>query len=159
MVTIPSILGTKYAEIMDSMLESDIFTVSCKLVYNEEMQVISDPMPSLRNQKTMNLQDMHPSSPFKRGASSFKVVETTEDISLRMYWDKRDFQKFGHIQVPDGSVMTITKYSNLDKMNKAIALLVCTDKTDHQEWRFIKSAEPIVHGLNNNYLMCFWGRA
>ena len=102
---------------------------------------------------------MHPSNGFKRGDVSIKTIETTEEVPVRMYCDKKSFQKFGHIQVPDGSVMTITQYKYLDKFNKAIALLVCTDKTDHQEWRFVKSAEPITHGLNNNYLMGFWGRA
>lgn len=159
MITIPDILGIKYAEVMDSLLASDLFTVECKLVYNEQMEILTNPLPSMRQQKIMNLQDMHPSNAFRRGDSSFRTVETTEDISLRMYWDKKDFQKFGHIQVPDGTVMTITKYENLDKINKAVALLVCTAKTAHQEWRFIKSAEPIVHGLNNNYLMSFWLRS
>lgn len=159
MLNIPAILGTKYAEVMDSMLASDLFTVPCKLVFNEEMQVINDVMPALRQQKIMNLQDMHPSNGFKRGDVSIKTVETTEEIPARMYWDQKSFQRFGHIQVPDGSVMTVTKYQYLDKFNKAVGLIVCTDKTDHQEWRFIKSAEPIVHGLNNNYLMAFWVRA
>jgi hypothetical protein len=159
MIIIPAILGTKYAEVMDSLLASDLFTVPCKLVFNEEMTVINNQMPALRQQKIMNLQDMHPSNGFKRGDVSIKTIETTEDVPIRMYWDKKSFQKFGHIQVPDGSVMTICQYKYLDKFNKAIALLVCTDKTDHQEWRFIKSAESTVHGLNNNYLMSFWMRA
>jgi hypothetical protein len=159
MLKIPDIIGIKYAEVMDSFLESNLYTVPCQLVYNEQIEVIDNQMPLVRQNKTMNLQDMHPSNGFKRGDKSFRTIETTENISLRMYWEKKDFQKFGHIQVQDGVVMTITKYENLDKFNKAIALLVCTDKTSHQEWRFIKSAEPIVHGLNNNYLMAFWRRA
>lgn len=159
MLKIPDFLGDKYAEVMDSLFESSLFAIPCKLVYTEEIQLINTPMPAPRQNKTMNLQDMHPSNGFKRGDKTFKTVETTEEISLRVYWDKKDFQKFGHIQVPDGTVMTISKYESIDKFNKAVSLIICTDKTSNQEWRFIKSAEPIVHGLNNNYLMVFWRRA
>jgi hypothetical protein len=86
-------------------------------------------------------------------------VENTEDITLRIYWDKRDFKKFGNIEVPDGSIMTIGKYEDLQKITRAKALLVYADKTNHQEWRFVKSSEPNIHGYNNNYIMCFWRRA
>jgi hypothetical protein len=63
----------------------------------------------------MSLQDISPDSGFKRGSTSFKTVENTEDITLRIYWDKRDFKKFGNIEVPDGSIMTIGKYEDLQK--------------------------------------------
>jgi hypothetical protein len=86
-------------------------------------------------------------------------VENTEDITLRVYWDKKDFKKFGNIEVPDGSVMTIGKYTDLIKVNRANALLINTDKTGNVEWKFTRTSEPTLHGLSNNYFMCFWGRA
>ena len=106
MVTIPSIVFTKYAEFADAMLASTGFGAPCKLVYTEEIQVINNPVPNIKQRKLMNLQDTSPDSGFKRGSTSFKTVETTEDINLRLYWDKKDFKKFGNIDVPDGSLIS-----------------------------------------------------
>lgn len=159
MVTIPSGVFTKYAEFADAMLASNGFGIACKLVYTEKIQTIDQTVPNIKQRKVMNLQNISPDSGFKRGDTSFKTVETTEDITLRVYWDKKDFKRFGNIEVPDGSIMTIGKYSDLSNINKAKALLINTDKTGHIEWRFTKSSEPTMHGLDNNYFMCFWSRA
>ena len=115
MVVIPSIIAIKYAEFADAMLASTGFGILCKIVYTEEIQVINNSVPAIKERKVMNLQDISPDSGFKRGSTSFKTVENTEDITLRIYWDKRDFKKFGNIEVPDGSIMTIGKYEDLQK--------------------------------------------
>jgi hypothetical protein len=159
MVIIPSGVFTKYAEFADAMLASSGFGVSCKLVYTEKIQTIDQTVPEIKQRKLMNLQDTSPDSGFKRGTTSFKTIENTEDITLRVYWDKKDFKKFGNIEVPDGSVMTIGAYSDLIKINRAKALLINTDKTGNTEWRFTKSSEPTLHGLDNHYFMCFWSRS
>jgi hypothetical protein len=159
MVTIPSGVFTKYTEFADAMLASSGFGTSCKLVYTEKIQVIDDTVPNLKQRKIMNLQNTSPDSGFRRGNTSFKTVESTEDITLRVYWDKKDFKKFGNIEVPDGSVMTIGAYSDLQKVNRAKELLINTDKTGNVEWKFTKTSEPTLHGFSNNYFMCFWGRS
>lgn len=159
MVTIPSQVFTKYAEFADAMLASSGFGVACKLVYMEKIEVIDNDVPNLKQRKLMNLQNTAPDSGFRRGDKSFRTVETTEDITLRVYWDKKDFKKFGNIEVPDGSIMTIGAYVDLQKLSKAKALLIETDKTGHVEWKFVRSSEPTLHGLNQNYVMCFWSRS
>jgi len=159
MVDIPSAVFTKYAEFANAMLASSGFGTSCKLVYTEKIQTISDPVSDIKQRKLMNLQTASPNAGFKRGSTGFKTVESTEEITLRVYWDKKDFKKFGNIEVPDGSMMTIGAYSDLEKINRAKALLINTDKTGHSEWRFVKSSEATIHGLDSNYFMCFWSRA
>lgn len=159
MVTIPSGVFTKYAEFADAMLASSGFGMSCKLVYTDKIEVIDQTVPNLKQRKVMNLQDTSPDSGFKRGTSSYKTVETTENITLRVYWDKKDFKKFGNIEVPDGSVMTIGTYADLPKINRAKQLLINTDRTGHVEWSFVKASEPTLHGLTQNYFMCFWTRS
>ena len=89
----------------------------------------------------------------------FGKKDTTEDITLRVYWDQKDFKKYGNVNIPDGSIMAISNYSDLGKIRKAAFLLVQTAKTGHAQWKFEKAAEPTVHGLNNNYLMSYWKRA
>lgn len=158
MVNIPPIVFTKYSEFAEAMVSPSGFGVACKLVYMEKIEVVNN-VPNIKARKVMNVQDISPDSGFTRGNSSFKTTETTEDITLRVYWDKRDFKKFGNIQVPDGSVMTIGKYSDLERINRAKALLLYSDRTGNVEWRFVKSSEPTLHGLDNQYFMCFWSRA
>jgi len=159
MVTIPSGVFTKYAEFADAMLASDGFGMSCKLVYTDKIQVIDNNVPEIKQRKLMNLQNVSPQSGFKRGDVSYKTVETTENIILRVYWDKKDFKRFGNIEVPDGAVMTIGAYADLSKINRAKELLLNTDRTGHTEWSFTKASEPTLHGLNQNYFMCFWSRS
>lgn len=160
MVTIPSGVFNKYAEFADAMLTPEVFGTACKLVYTDKIQVIDNSVPEIKQRKLMNLQNVSPQSGFKRGEISYKTVETTEDITLRIYWDKKEFKKFGNIEAPDGSLMTIGAYADLPKINKAIALLINTDKNGHADWRFTKIGEPTLYGLDSkNYFMCFWGRS
>lgn len=158
-ISIPSGVFTKYAEFADAMLASNGFGMSCKLVYNEKIQVNSQSVPNVKQRKMLNLQNASPNAGFSRGDVEFKTIETVEDITLRVYWDKKDFKKFGNIEVPDGAIMTIGAYANLAKINKAKALRINTDRTGHAEWEFVKNSEPTLHGLDQNYFMCFWNRA
>lgn len=162
MIKIPPAVFSKYLEFADSMLETTVFGRLCKLVFTEEIQEINQDVPNIKQRKVMNLQDISPESGFKRGTTSFKTIETTEDIILRLYWDKKDFKKFGNIEVPDGSLMTIGHFPDLIRVNRAKALLINTDRSEHVEWRFVKTGEPILFGLNTtgyHYFMCYWSRA
>jgi hypothetical protein len=104
------------------------------------------------------VQKINPDSGFSRGSKKFKTVENTESITLRIYWDEKDFKKYGNVNMPDGSIMAISTYSDLAKIRRAAFLLVQTAKTAHTQWKFEKAAEPTVHGLNNDYLMSYWRR-
>lgn len=102
---------------------------------------------------------MRPSAvnPYRREASH-KTIETTEDITLRVYWTKKDFEKVGNVNVPDGGIMTIGDFDDLYKVQRCQALLVYTDK-DHIPWRFEKLAEPFMFGLDKESSICYWRRA
>jgi len=156
---IPSGLFTKYAELADQMLALTGFGTQCKLVYTDKIELMDYSVPDFKQKKVFDLQKTNPSSGFGRGNKKFKTVETTEDITLRIYWDEKDFKKFGNIHMPDGSVMAIGKYSELAKIRKAAFLLIQTDKTDHAAWKFEKAAEPTIHGLDKGYLISYWKRA
>ena len=106
----------------------------------------------------MDLQKVNPDSGFGRGSNKFTTIETTEDITLRIYWDQKEFKKFGNVNLPDGSVMAIGNYSQLAKIRKAAFLLIECAKTGHAQWKFEKAAEPTVHGLDKSYLMSYWKR-
>jgi len=160
MVSIPSTVFTKYAEFADVMLTlSTGFGTQCQLVYTDKIVTIQKSVPAIKQKKVMNLQSVSPDAGFSRGDEEFKTVETKENITLRVYWDKKDFKKFGNIEAPDGSIMTIGKLIDMPKTAKAKALIINTDTTGHVEWRFTRTSEPTLHGLDQNYFMCFWARA
>lgn len=149
----------KYSELAEVMLlENGGFGIKCKLVYTNKIEEIQTTAPQLKQKKMMNLQQTSPQDVFGRSNENFRVVEVSEDITLRIYWTQKDFKKFASISVPDGSIMTIGRYSDLQKVNKATSLRIQTAKTGHQEWIFEKSGEATIHGLDNNYFMCFWKR-
>lgn len=156
--TIPSGLFSTYAEYADAMLATSGFGTVCKLVYVEKIEVASTTVPNVQQKKTMNLQRMGNDNGFRRGDTSYKTVETTEEITLRTYWTKKDFKKISNIDLPDGAVMCIGNYSDLSNIQKASFLLIETNKTGHQPWKFEKAAEPMLFGLDNNYLVSYWKR-
>ena len=159
MVTLPTGVYAKYDEFATEMLnQSTGFGVQCQLVFTDKIEVATQSVPNFKQKRVMNVQSINPDSGFGRGTKKFKTVETTENITLRIYWDEKDFKKYGNINMPDGSIMAISNYSDLAKIRKAVFLLVQTAKTAHAQWKFEKAAEPTVHGLNNDYLMSYWRR-
>jgi|TARA_R100000008_G_scaffold82837_1_gene67523 hypothetical protein len=159
MVTIPTGVYGKYNDFATEMLNlTSGFGVSCKLVYTDKIEVETKAVPSFKQKRVMNIQKLNPDDGFGRGTKKFRTVENTENITLRVYWDKKDFKKYGNVDIPDGSVMTIGNYSDLAKIRKAAFLLIECDKTGHTQWKFEKAAEPTVHGLNSAYLMSYWKR-
>lgn len=163
MVTIPTGVYSKYNEFATEMLSSDTgFGVACQLVYTDKIEIIEQanikPVPSFKQKRVLNVQKINPDAGFSRGGKKFKTVEVTENITLRIYWDQKEFKKYGNISLPDGSVMAIGNYSELAKIKKAAFLLIETAKTGHAQWKFEKAAEPTVHGLNKDYLTSYWKR-
>lgn len=157
MITIPSGVFSKYAEAADAMLALSGFGTQCKLVFANKIEVVNN-VPSIKKKKTLGLQHSNSVDGFNRGETSYRTVETTEDIVLRVYWDKKTFEKYAGIDFPNGGVMTIGAYADLDNVDRASFLLINTDKTGHVEWKFEKVAESRIHGLNKNYIMSFWKR-
>ena len=144
MVSIPSGVFTKYDEFATEMLNADSgFGIKCQIVYTDKIEVMEGAnvksVSNFRQKRVMDVQRSNPDSGFGRGAKNFK--------------------KYGNVNIPDGSIMAISNYSDLGKIRKAAFLLVQTAKTGHAQWKFEKAAEPTVHGLNNNYLMSYWKRA
>ena len=50
-MAIPSGVFTKYAEVADTMLSLSGFGTQCQLVYTDKIQVITDPVPNIKQKK------------------------------------------------------------------------------------------------------------
>lgn len=153
---IPTKVFKKFREAADAMLDLSGFGITCKLVYTDKIEEVGE-VSGIKQMKTMTI-NKSPSSGFNRGDSSFRMVETFEDIVLRVYWNKKDFKKFSSVDIADGTIMTIGNLSDMGNINKCKALIINSATTGHTEWRFEKTSEPTVHGLDNSSFMCFWNR-
>lgn len=142
---IPSGVFTKYAQAADLMLSASVFGKECTLVYTEKI-TSGGQSEDLYQRRTMN------PSGGNRGDEITSLVETTEDVIMRFYWDKKSFTKLGDIELPDGSCMTISPLSLRSKVEKAAFMR-------YQGWTFEKAAEPKIWGLDANYLVVYWSRA
>jgi hypothetical protein len=157
MVSIPEKAFTKYKEFVDEMITS--FGVSCDVVYTHQVEVISESVPTVKQRRSLNIQNRNEPAGFSRGTSTFKTVENTDTIKMRVYRSKKDFIKIGQIDVPDGAIQTISYLSDLPKLNRAVALITDTHLAGHETYRYVKIGEPAPHGLQHSrYIVCLWKR-
>ena len=147
-----------------------LFTRTATLVYPEKKEdcpnCIIDNMAG-RSRSVSRYQAGGP-YPFERGmpcpycgSKGYKAIESTDDITLRIYWDRKfwvstDFK----IDVPDGGIQTISYMTDLPKILRAKELIVHKDIEDYGEIRFKRTGEYYPMGLKQNrYVACFWERA
>lgn len=156
-INIPSTVFTKYQEFADGMISN--FGINCQLVYTEKVEEITESVPRVKQRRSLNIQNRNDPAAFARGSKKYKTVENTEDIKLRVYWNRKDWVKIGEIDVPDGAIQTIGYLTDLPKVNKAKSLIVNTDVSGYERYDFVKTAEPFPYGLQQNrYFVCFWSR-
>jgi hypothetical protein len=91
-----------------------------------------------------------------RGDELTEYVETTENVTLRVYYDKKSFYKVASLTVPDGGCMTICSVSLRQKLDRASFLLTNTEQD--QPWKYEKASEIIPWGLDKQYIVCAWAR-
>lgn len=149
---IPAILYTKYNEAMSLFLSTDNFGIPCKLVYQKTSTLSSAPIP-LRQRLTINGPQAGQAG-MLRGSEATQTIETTEDITLRVYYDKKSFDKIGLFDFLSGSCMTIGPLLLLDNIKKAHSLIVNSNRDSSQ--RFERAGEPQIWGLNGQYCAAYW---
>jgi hypothetical protein len=143
---IPSNVYTKYDEAMSMFSSLDNFGVACQLVYQKISPISSTPA-DIRQRLTMNPQAGQ--AGMVRGGEATKVVETTQDITLRVYSDKKSFEKVGGFDYAAGSCMTIGTSAQTEDIRKADYIII--DKV-----RLQRSGEVLVWGLNTDYCIAHW---
>lgn len=106
--------------------------------------------------------------PFDRGqpcpycnGRGYKAVEDTEIIKLRIYYDKKFFNRIAaSLNLPEGSIMTISNMSNLTKIERAKYLIPKYDGIqDYNITKFEKAGPSIPNGFQQNpvkYVTTFW---
>ncbi len=73
-----------------------------------------------------------------------------KDITLRLYWEPRDWIGGIPLENPAGLVQTIGYMSDLNDMEQAEKILVNSALEDTKRWECERAGEPQPHGFRNN---------
>ena len=150
----------------------DLFARTATLVYPEKREQCPNCYMNtmgVRNQSISSYRTGGP-YPFERGmpcpycnGKGYKAVEATEDITLRIYWDRKFWAKVGNsIDMPDGAIQTIALMTDLEKIQKSKYLIPNYDGIEkYDKMRFEKSGASYPQGFKQNatkYIVTFWNR-
>lgn len=160
--SIPSSVFNIYDEVCDELLNNNRIGKNCKLIY-----------PKLSTQCPNCVYAPGGSNVYQQGGpNQFTGIcpycdgkgviytDNMETIRLRIYWTKKEWQKFvSNLQFPDGVVMTIGFIADLPKILQANEVILNSDIEVYNSYRYKLAAEPFPHGFGKNkYFMAFWKR-
>ena len=156
-ITVPQSVFDKYFEVIDSTFT--IFGVTCQLVYIDVIEMLEEEYDNLPTSNSIN-PHRRVNTDYNRGNIAYIEVEKIEDITLKVYWDRRGWIKVTNdINVPDGSIQTICFTTDLPKILRAKELIVHKGVKDILEMRFQLAGECYPMGLQQDrYFGCFWER-
>ena len=149
-----------------------LFTRTATLVYPEKREqcpnCYMDTMGT-RNRSISRYRTGGP-YPFERGmpcpycnGKGYKVIEATEDITLRIYWNRKGWVDIGiPIDIPEGSIQTIAYMDDLAKIKKAKYLMPKYDTIEsYHTLKYERAGMSYPQGFKQNttkYVVTFWTR-
>ena len=139
-----------------------LFTRTATLVYPEKKEdcpnCILDTMGT-RNRAITMYQPGGP-YPFERGmpcpycgGQGYKASETTDTITLRIYWDRKSWVNIGTpIEIPNGSIQTISYMDDLTKIQQCKYMIPQYDGIEKYDTtaKFQKSGPSFPQGFKQN---------
>jgi len=149
-----------------------LFTRTATLVYPEKREQCPNcylNTMGTRN-KSVSVYRTGGPYPFERGmpcpycnGKGYKAIETTEDITLRIYWDRKSWVNIGiPIDIPDGSIQTIAYMTDLPKIEKAKYMIPNYDGIEkYDKGKYEKNGPSHPQGFKQNdtkYVVTFWNR-
>ena len=95
-----------------------------------------------------------------RGTVITREVEVFTDITLKVYWDAKQWvQVTPSLVAPDAAIQTIAFMKDLQQILSAKFLIVQKGVPDGMEMRFERVGGHTPMGLKQNrYFACFWKR-
>ena len=165
-ITIPSGVFTKYNELADAMITN--FGVRCTLVYPEKRTECTNCTPITFGGRSTSIYKAGGPVAFTTGficplceGQGFTRTENTEKITLRVYWNRKEWIDVGfETDIPDSTIQTIGYMTDFPKLNKAKNLLVHDTIGGYKTLRFVREGEPYPHGFKKDrYVITFWKRS
>lgn len=166
MVNIPQSIFNTYNSYVDDFI-IDNFGVNCKLVYPALKTECPNCIVDLIGQKSSNLYKSGGPYPFQDGmicpycnGDGFRSDSPTETIKLRVYWNKKEWQKIGmNVNMQDGAAQIIGFLTDMPKIRKAVSIEVLSDYENAINYKFILSGETFPWGFKKNrYFVGFLDR-
>ena len=150
-IRIPSGVLTKYKEVIDATISTDMFGVVCQLVFEEQIEVISNTFDNIPYTKSVNAHRRDGKEQYKTGTKTYKTVERFEDITIKVYWTPKDFVvPFKNLNVPDGSIQIIGYQSDLPRIRRAKAFIPMKTNDDIGGIRYKLYKEPFPMGIGKD---------
>jgi hypothetical protein len=155
--SIPQKIFDKYNEIIDATIND--LGVDCQLIYVEKVEELDNPDDNRPENRSIN-PHRRKKDQYNRDNKTYKEVEKTETIKMKVYWDRKAWLKVGGVLVvPDNSIQTVFFGSDLGKVMRAKQLIAHTEIDDDIEMKFKKFGEPFPIGFHKErYWVCFWER-
>lgn len=160
-----STIKQMYKSQIDSLFGSDRLSLPCKLISkdNKKTQCPNCIVDPITGRSSGRYKTGGPISfpygqlcPVCNGIGfSFNVNETT--IDLLVVYDYRKWINFNaNTGIPDGMIQTISKFSDLRKIQSANTLVVNTG-VNYPSNEYVRDSEPQPVGLGaSDYLYTFW---
>lgn len=151
MVSLNRTIFDKYNEFADEMIAS--FGVLCGVYYVNKI-VQSGSVDNVKISKSLRPFDKR--DEFKQ-TDSYTTSETSENIRLRVYWDRKSFKKIGDMVIPDGGIMTIGYLSDMPKLRSCEYLKPNIENEAYLGYEFKKLTAPIPWAFKKErYCVCGW---
>jgi hypothetical protein len=154
-ISVPQSLFDKYNEVCDWFLTDDNMSRLCTLVFPpKRTPCVNCIKPA--GSSTTNIYKHGGPAPFTFGScplcggSSFKEVEITDTIRLRIYFEKSAWIKIGESTlIADAEVMVIGFLSDVPKLRRAVEILLVKDNRE-AEYRTVLLGRPYPHGFGKS---------
>jgi len=151
-----------------------LFTRTATLVYPEKKEDCPNCIMSTMgvSNRSISIYQTGGPYPFDRGmpcpycnGKGYKATEATDSITLRIYWDRKNWVKTGaEINIPDGGIQTIAYMTDLDKIEKCKYMIPIYDGIEKYDTnaKYEKAGISFPQGFKQNatkYVVTFWNRA
>jgi hypothetical protein len=156
-----------FTDAISALLYDDACTMPCTIYYGitkyeDCVNCVFDPTG---NKSSNRFQDGGP-LPFPFGSicpmcngNGKRGVESSENINLMVIWDAKEFINVGTVNDPDGMIQTVTFASNMPTLKRAKELLVATEISSYNRYRYERVSEPHPCGFTNEFVECMWRRS
>ena len=149
-----------------------LFTRTATLVYPEKREQCPNCYMNTmgtRN-KSVSVYKTGGPYPFERGmpcpycnGKGYKASAASDEITLRIYWNKKSWVDIGiPIDVPDGSIQTISYMTDLPKIEQCKYLIPNYDGIEkYDKAKYIRNGGSYPQGFKQNntkYIVTFWNR-
>jgi hypothetical protein len=144
----------------------DGFAIPCKIVYPYTKYEACDCVGSDIGNTSSNRHITGAPVPF-HGISTCPVcdgtgkrpVETSENVSLAVIFDYKQFLKIADVQIPTGAIQILSNKSMLPKLKKCRQLILDTDNQALVKQVVTLYGEPTPMGFDKEFILSIWIRS